>query len=102
MHQIVRNLHLVNSVFSLIRKTNVLFGLDYEEYRLGPSSTNLVLHGATGIIQCTRFDVKKTKIRFNKNLLFSILVLGVLIQYELMYVFFVVNGNTKYYLKLVV
>ncbi|UJR28734.1 hypothetical protein I4U23_009963 [Adineta vaga] len=29
---------------------------DYEEYRLGPSTTSLILHGATGIVQCTRYD----------------------------------------------
>ncbi|CAF0857799.1 unnamed protein product [Adineta steineri] len=30
--------------------------LDYEQYRIGPSTTSLILNDATGIVQCTRSD----------------------------------------------
>lgn len=38
-----------------------LIDLDYEDYRIGPSATSLILHGATGIVQCTRYDVNSRK-----------------------------------------
>lgn len=34
---------------------------DYQESRLGPLTTNLNVHRATGTIQCTRFDVNLSK-----------------------------------------
>lgn len=79
----------------------IYFHLDYEDNRLGPPTTNLNLHAATGIVQCTRFDVNLSKesIRSMESRVFSIRESAVSIPFELMSVFSVANGNMKFSLK---
>lgn len=70
LHHLAQKLHPVNTdILFIKKKINKLFTLDYEEHRIGPFTTNLILHGATGIVQCTCFDVD-----LNQNIFFCFVI----------------------------
>lgn len=68
LHRVVPRCHQV-TVENRSRRRHIyriFVDLDYEDYRIGPPTTSLNLSAATGIIQMTRSDVKRT-IRNSSN-----------------------------------